>query len=183
MMADLRAFWRSASLLPRAALAVLAAAVAAHALSLLGVGWEAVPGLWVSLHLAVMALVLALFAGGLYEAALSPRRSFARDPVPVPRHLVGLSVVFVAYAIAWLVGSFLSFGEGAAELRDGRYVWVLRGAVAREITRAEYRTFDARMLSVFSAGWCAFALPLALRHHQLAVRIRRRRAERRAPAA
>ena len=86
------------------------------------------------------------------------------------------TVASLGYMLALFLGLFAVYGEGNAEVRDGREVWVVADSVVRALAPGAGRTFDARTLRLFSAAWLFFGLLIALTGHRVEERIREYRA-------
>ena len=135
-------------------------------------------------HVAVMALGVALFVRSGYERTLTvlrPRASIDVDPLP--RRLIWLTAASCAYFVALLVGMAVVYGEGFAEVRDGREVWVVGNSVVRTLPAGFVEAHQARSLRIFSASWLFFGLFIALLAHRVEDRIRAIRRDRVNPNA
>jgi hypothetical protein len=134
-------------------------------------------GLFALVHLAIMTLGFLLFARIAVHHRLSRRAGGWRpDSTPLPRQLLWGAVASLGYMLALFLGLFAVYGEGSAEVRDGREVWVIGDSVVRALAPGSVATFDARTLRVFSAAWLFFGLLIALTGHRVEERIREYRA-------
>jgi hypothetical protein len=180
----IREFWMRTHTLPRAALACAAISAALNVSSYAGLRMNWAGGVLSVVHLAVMALGLALFVRSGYERTLSVLRRRAHvDGDPVPRGLIWLTVASLAYLVALLIGIAVVYGEGFAEVRDGREVWVVGSSVVRTLPAGSVDAHHARSLRIFSASWVFFGLLVALLAHRVEDRIRALRRERVTPSA
>jgi hypothetical protein len=169
----IREFWRRTYTLPRAALACATISAALNVSSYAGLGIDWAGGALSVVHLAVMALGLALFVRSGYERTLSVLRRRAQvDVDPMPRRLIWSTVASFGYLVALLIGIAVVYGEGFAEVRDGREVWVVGSSVVRTLPEGSVDAHHARSLRIFSASWIFFGLFIALMAHRVEDRIR-----------
>ena len=135
-------------------------------------------------HLALMALGFVLFARIAVHHRLSWRAGGWRlqSTTPLPPLLVWAAIASLVYMVALFFGFVGVYGEGSAELRNGREVWVAGDSVVRALPPGSVATFDARMLRVFSAAWLFFGLLTALISHRVEERIHEYRAAERQAA-
>jgi len=130
-------------------------------------------GVFGVVHLVIMALGFLLFARIALHHRLSWRASGWRpETTPLPRWLMWGTVASFAYTLALFLGLLAVYGEGSAEVRDGREVWVAADSVVRALPPGSVATFDARTLRAFSAAWLFFGLLIALTGHRVEERIR-----------
>jgi hypothetical protein len=169
----IREFWHSTFTAPRVAIVCAAIASALNLGSYTGLGMTWANGVFGVVHLAIMALGFLLFARLALHHRLSWRAGGWRPEVtPLPRRLVWGTVASFAYMLALFLGLFAVYGEGNAEIRNGREVWVVADSVVRALAPGSVATFDARMLRAFSAVWLFFGLLIALTGHRVEERIR-----------
>ena len=166
-------------------MALMCAAVAA-ALNLgsyAGLGISFGGGVFTIVHLAIMALGLILFALiGVHHRLSWRAGGWQPDTTPLPARLIWGTVVSFSYMLVLLLGVSSMYGAGAAEIRNGREVWVVGDSVVRALAPGGVATYDARSLRVFSAAWLFFGLLIALAGHRVGERIREYRAAERQAA-
>ena len=173
----IRDFWRSTFIAPRVAIVCAATAGVLNVSSYAGLGVSWAGGLFALVHLAIMALGFFLFARIAVHHRLSWRASGWRpDTSPLPRQLIWGAVASLGYMLALFVGLSALYGDGSAEVRNGREVWVAGDSVVRALAPGSVATFEARTLRVFSAAWLFFGLLIALTGHRVEERIRDYRA-------
>jgi len=126
----------------------------------------------VMLHLATMALMAILFVRTAVHHRLGFRARGVRPArPPLPPALIWLACGALAYFLLVFLLPFATHGEGWAELRDGREVWVTRDSVVRALPAGSVAAFDSALLRAFSAGWLFFGLLVALASHIVEARI------------
>ena len=173
----IREFWHSTFAGPRTALVCAAIASVLNLGSYAGLGMSWAGGVFGIVHLAIMALGLLLFD----RLAVHHRLSWNADgwrpeSTPLPRRLIWAAVASLGYLLALFLGLFAIYGEGTAEVRNGREVWVAGDSVVRALAAGSVARFDARMLRAFSGAWLFFGLLIALTGHRVEERIREYRA-------
>ena len=177
-----REFWDSTFAAPRAALACAAIAATLNVGSYAGLGMSFAGGAFAIVHLVIMALGFALFVRISQHHMLAIRAVGVRPETTVrPARLVWATVAALAYVL--FLGLFAAYGEGNAEFRGDREVWVVRDSVVRVLNPGSVAVFDARSLRLFSAAWLFFGLMIALTWHRIEEKIRGYRAALRQPGA
>jgi hypothetical protein len=167
----IREFWSRAYTLPRAAIVCAAIAALLNALSYFGFTMNWAGGLG-AIHVAIMLLGLAALVRAGYERMRSAfRRKVRPDPDPLPKGLIWLTVASLAYLVALIIMLAAVYGEGFAEVRDGREVWVVGNSVVRTLPPGSVAEHNARSLRIFSASWLFFGLLMALLSHRVEERI------------
>ena len=178
-------FWRRTYKLPRAALLCAAIAIVLNIGSYIGLTIRSAGGSPMAVHALILVLAVVFMGRAALESVLTLRKpGLEVDGVPIPRSLVWLAVGALVYTIATVAHIAVVYGEGSAELRDGREVWVVGNAVVRTLPPGTVQAHAAASLRIFSAAWLFFALLIALRGHHVEQRIRAARgAGRRSPNA
>ena len=172
-----REFWDSTFAAPRAALACAAIAATLNVASYAGLGMSFAGGAFAIVHLVIVALGFALFVRIAQHHVLAIRAADVRPETTArPARLVWATVAALAYVLVLSIGLFAASGEGNAEFRGGREVWVVRDSVVRVLKPGSVAVFDARSLRLFSAAWLFFALMIALTWHRIEEKIRGYRA-------
>ena len=134
-------------------------ATALNVASYTAAGARTPTSIMIVLHVAVMLLVLTLFARLVYERLLSGlRRAVVQASDPLPKSLVWLTVGALVYVLTLMAITAATYGEGAAEIRNGQEVWVVGNLVKRTLEPGSVAAFQARTLSIFSSGWMFFSL-------------------------
>lgn len=170
-------FWRSTFTAPRAALVCTAIAGVLNLGTYAGLRMSWAGGAFALVHLAIIALGFFLCARITVHHRLSWRAGGWRpDTTPLPRRLIWGVVASLGYMLALLLGLFAVYGEGNAEVRNGREVWVAGDSVVRALAPGSVAMFEARTLRVFSAAWLFFGLLIALTGHRVEEKIREYRA-------
>ena len=163
-----REFWRDSGGLARTALAVALFALALNAGTYVGLRARGPFAALHALHGVVILLGVALFfAVGWAELRSAGRRSRSIDPSPapivrLPRSLVAGAVGAGVYLAALVAYAAVAIGEGGADVRDGRDVWVHAGRVVRDLRPGERLAMERFELRIFSASWLFFTLVIAL---------------------
>jgi hypothetical protein len=130
-------------------------------------------------HLAVMALGITLFLRVAYHQLFALRYPRVQPATnSLPSGLVWGAVASLCYTMAMVAWLVIRFGEGGAEVHDGREVWVNGGRIVRDLPPGSVAAFAEWTLRVFSASWLFFALLIALIGHRVEERIRGYRAAR-----
>ena len=166
-------FWRSTFTIPRAALVAATVAGFLNLGSYAGLTMSWAGGALGVVHLAITVLGFALVGRIGVHHALSWRGAGVRHgTTALPWRLIWSAVVAAGYLLVVCVGFVMVYGEGNAEVRDGREVWVNGSSVVRTLAPGSVATFDARMLRVFSAVWIFFGLLIAVTGDRIERRIR-----------
>jgi hypothetical protein len=132
-------------------------------------------------HLAIMASGFALFwRTGLHHSLAWRARGVQPDTIALPRRLIWGTVASAGYLAVVVLVFIAVYGEGNAEVRDGREVWVNGHSVVRTLAPGSVAAFNAAMLRVFSAAWMFFGLLIAGTGDRIEQRIRAYRAAARA---
>ena len=170
----LRIFWLDSSWLVRLALLLAVASAGVHLATFVGLQptgpVEAVFGI----HVAVMALLLIAFLLTGYQHWLTFRRpDIGRVTYSSVLRRVGLFTAASAiYALAFSAFVFIKYGQGGPEIVDGRPVWMIDGAVVRQITETEATRYVAASLGIFSAWWFVMSMLVACMATPLMARLR-----------
>lgn len=173
VLVTIRQFWHRTFLLPRIALATAGVSVLLNLGSYAGLTMRGPFEPLAIMHLIVMALGFALFIRIGYHHWLSFRAPTMRKlDSPVPARLVALALVSILYFLVVFAVLGTSWGEGGAEVIDGRSVWVHADTVIRVLKPGEAHRYDAQELRVFSAGWLMFTLIHTIAGHMVERRIR-----------
>ena len=110
-------------------------------------------GVFALVHLAIMGVGFFLFARIAIHHRCSWRAGGWRpESTPLPRRLIWGAVASLGYVVALFLGLFAVYGEGNAEVRNGREVWVAGDSIVGALAAGSVATFDARTLRVFSAA-------------------------------
>ena len=169
----IREFWSRTYSLPRAAIVCAGIAAVLNVLSYFQLTMRWAGGGLGVVHIAVMALGFALFVRTGYERFRSVfRREEPVDLDPLPKPLIWLTVASLAYLLVLVITIAAVHGEGFAEVRDGREVWVVGNSVVRTLPAGSVDEHQARSLRIFSASWLCFGLGIALLSHRVEERIR-----------
>jgi hypothetical protein len=172
-----REFWDSTLAAPRVALACAAIAATLNVGSYAGLGMSFAGGAFAIVHLVIVLLGFALFVRIAQHHVLAIRAGDVRPETTArPARLVWATVAALAYVLVLFLGLFAAYGEGNAEFRGGREVWVVRDSVVRVLRPGSVAVLDARSLRLFSAAWLFFGLMIALTWHRIEERIRGYRA-------
>jgi len=153
--------------------AVFVASVVVHILSL-------IPGTVLPFDLANLLHVGALLAlfGVMFHASTMRKRALRAGFTPqvvakanelqLPRLLTMLGVVVFVYVVVNF-SYFLITNDGAARIRDGKYVLIQRKMNPRELSEAEYHELQRQelrgmsghwiFLSGLAVGYCLFVVP------------------------
>ena len=180
--ASIREFLVNTTVLARLALGVALAAGTANAASFVGLTMRDFEAIAV-LHIFVMTLGFILFARIALHHSLSWRfpRANVRDR-KIPRWLFWSAAASLAYVVA-MFASMGRYGDGNAEVRDGREVWVRPDSTMVELPSGSVSAYARQELRLFSAGWLFFALGIAATSHVVEYRIRQLREYQRVAAA
>ena len=140
----IREFWRRTYTLPRIALACAGLAALLNIGSYLGLSLRAIGGSVMALHGAVLILGLVLVGRTAQERVLAVwRRGSPVETDPLPRRLIWAAGGAAVYMVALIVGVAVIYGEGHAEVRDGREVWIVGNSVARSLPPGTVEAFSA----------------------------------------
>ena len=165
------------------ALVCAALAAALNLGSYAGLGMSFAGGVFAVVHLAIMALGFLLFALiGMHHRLSWRAGGWQPDTTPLPARLIWGAVVSFGYMLVLFLGVLSAYGAGAAEIRNGREVWVVGDSVVRALAPGGVATYNARSLRAFSAAWLFFGLLIALAGHRVGERIREYRAAERQAA-
>ncbi len=159
---ELADFWKSANRLSRVALAAAALSAVILLGAFVGLSLDRLGAITYVMHLAVLALLLLLFARVAWHHFTDARRPNAEHSArPVPRSLKRLAVAAIALFVILLVTTAVAYGDGGPELQAGQYVWTRHGRIVRTMTADEHQAFQSSMLRVFASAWLAFSLMVA----------------------
>jgi hypothetical protein len=158
-----------------AALIVLALSVVAHLATFVPAIPITMQLVW-PLHLATLAMAAAMvfsqmthyrglpkppakgFFADLFAAQKRDKAVTSKMISLVPSPLRAMCMVAVYYAVLNFVLFFLNMQSGSPSIENGKYFLMSHGTVIREITKEEYRRFQAYEVRGFSGHWIAFSI-------------------------
>jgi hypothetical protein len=163
-------FWRATFTIPRVALVCAVVAGALNVGSYVGLPMS---GPLAVVHLAIMACGVALFCRiGLHHALAWHAKGVRPSTRALPWRLIWSTVAAAGYLAVVALAFVAAYGEGSAEVRGGREVWVNGGEVVRTLVPGSVAAFNVWMLRVFSAAWLFFGLLIAVAGDHIEQRIR-----------
>lgn len=158
----IREFWRRTPKLPRTALILAVIAGILNAGSYVGLTIESASSGLTGIHAVILILGVTQLVRAGYERMLTGwRRGVRVDADPLPKWLIWSTVGAMLYMVGLIVGVAVAWGEGSAQIRDGREVWVVGNRVVRTLPPGSVDAFSAWSLRILSAAWLFFALLIA----------------------
>ena len=130
----IREFWRRTPKLPRTALILAVIAGILNAGSYVGLTIESASSGLTGIHAVILILGVTQLVRAGYERMLTGwRRGVRVDADPLPKWLIWSTVGAMLYMVGLIVGVAVAWGEGSAQIRDGREVWVVGNRVVRTL--------------------------------------------------